>query len=388
LSRSARQSTSPEEDAQRSSDGGTSSRSLFTTAAATFRPFLYLETEERRAVLTSSLEDARIAQAASGVERLPIDALDLFELIAEGRSRAEVDQELCVRAVAALGIHEASVPVDFPLAIADRLREDGVTLTPDEAIFRERRRQKTEEEMAGIRRAAAVACRAMTAAASMLREAVIDADNLVLAGELPTAERVRERIREVCARAGAPTPPDITVIAAGPNASIGHEPGAGPLPAHTPIEVDLWPRDERSGCWADMTRTFVRGEISDSIAQLHALVLDAHKSACSAVQPGVTGAELHGLACDVFEAAGHPTQRTRAPDETLREGFYFGLGRGARVAGPRPRRCHSADRRRCDCGRAGTVIPAVGGARVEDLLVVTQQGSECLTGAVPYDLMP
>lgn len=356
-------------------------------------PFLYLETEGRRAVLTSSLEDARIAQAASGVERLLVDALGLFELIAEGRSRAEVDQELCVRAVAALGIHEASVPIDFPVAIADRLREAGVTLTPDEAIFRERRRQKTEEEMAGIRRAAAVACRAMAAAASMLREAMIDADNLVLAGELLTAERVRERIRQVCARAGAPTPPDIMVIAAGPNASIGHEPGAGSLPAHIPIEVDLWPRDERSGCWADMTRTFVRGEISDSIAQLHALVIDAHKRACSAVQPGVTGGELHGLACDVFEAAGHPTQRTRASDETLREGFYFGLGHGVGLEVHESPDLGLGDATPLITGdviavEPGTVIPAVGGARVEDLLIVTQEGSECLTGAVPYDLTP
>ncbi len=356
-------------------------------------PFLYLEADERRAVLTSSLEDARIAHEAPGVERLLLDDLGLFELIAEGRSRVEVDQELCVRAVAALGIHTASVPIDFPLAIADRLRAAGVTLTPDEAIFRERRRKKTEEEIAGIRRAAAVACQAMTAAAGMLREARIDADGLVLAGELLTAERVRERIREVCARAGAPTPPDIMVIAAGPNAAIGHEPGAGPLPAHIPIEIDLWPRDERSGCWADMTRTFVRGEISDPIAQLHALVLDAHKRACSAVQPGVTGAELHGLACDVFEAAGHPTQRTRAPDETLREGFYFGLGHGVGLEVHEPPDLGLGDATPLIVGdviavEPGTVIPAVGGARVEDLLVVTRGGSERLTGAVPYDLAP
>jgi Xaa-Pro aminopeptidase len=360
---------------------------------AVIDPFLYLEAEGRRAVLTSSLEDGRIAQAAPDVERLLVDALGLFELIAEGRSRVEVDQELCVRAVEALGIREASVPVDFPLAIADRLRASGVTLTPNETIFRERRRQKTEEEIAGIRRAAAVACEAIAAAAGMLREATIEADSLMLAGELLTAESVRERVREVCARAGAPTPPDIMVIAAGPNAPIGHEPGAGPLPAHTPIEIDLWPRDERSGCWADMTRTFVRGDISDPIAQLHAHVLDAHKCACRAVRPGVTGAELHGLACEVFEAAGYRTQRTRAPEETLREGFYFGLGHGVGLEVHEPPDLGLGDANPLIAGdviavEPGIFIPAVGGARVEDLLIVTPGGSECLTGATPYDLTP
>jgi Xaa-Pro aminopeptidase len=356
-------------------------------------PFLYLEAEGRRVVLTKALEDARIAEAAPDVERLLEDQLGLFELIAEGRSRVEIDQELCVRAVATLAIREASVPMDFPLALADRLRGAGVELTPDATIFRERRRQKTDEEMAGSRRAAAVACKAMADVASMMREAMIDGDGLVLAGELLTAERVRGRIREVCARAGAPTPADIMVVPAGPDAAIGHEPGAGPLPAHIPIEVDLWPRDERSGCWADMTRTFVRGEISDSIAQLHDIVLDAHKRACSAVQPGVTGAELHGLACEQFEAAGHRTQRTRTPGETLREGFYFGLGHGVGLEVHEPPDIGLGDANPLIAGdviavEPGIVIPGLCGTRVEDLLIVTHDGSECLTGAFPYDLTP
>jgi Xaa-Pro aminopeptidase len=227
----------------------------------------------------------------------------------------------------------------------------------------------------------------------MLREATIDGDSLTLAGELLTAERVRARIRETCARAGAPTPADIIVIAAGPNAAIGHEPGAGPLPAHIPIEVDLWPQDEQSGCWADMTRTFVRGEISDSIAQVHAVVLDAHKRACGAVQPGVTGTELHGLACDVFEAAGHPTQRTKTPGQPLREGFYFGLGHGVGLEVHEPPDLGMGDAIALIAGdviavEPGTVLSELGGTRVEDLLIVTEEGSECLTCAFPHDLVP
>ncbi len=355
--------------------------------------FLYLEVQARRVVLTSSLEEARIAQAAPGLERLLIDALGRDQLIAEGRPRTEVELEVCARAVAALGIDEATVPPEFPLALADRLRQADVVLTPDGKVFRERRRRKTATEMAGVRRAADVASRAMAEAARMLREAAIEGDGLVLAGERLTAENVRARVREMCARAGAPAPADIIVKAAGPDAAIGHDSGAGPLPAHIPIEVDLWPRDEQSGCWADMTRTFVRGQFSDSIADLHALVLDAHERACSAVEPGVTGASLHGLACDVFEAAGHPTQRTKAPGETLREGFYFGLGHGVGLEVHEAPELGLSDAEPLIAGdviavEPGTVIGGVGGARVEDLLVVTPEGSERLTGAFPYDLVP
>lgn len=356
-------------------------------------PFLYLEADGRRAVLTNALEDARIARAAAGLERLLVDALGRDELIAAGRPDSEIDSELCVRAAAALGITEAAVPPEFPLALADRLRGVGIVLTPDEALFVERRRRKTPAEMAGIRRAADVAVSAMGQAAAMLREAAIDGDGLCLAGEQLTAEAVRARVREVCARAGAPAPSDIMVKPMGAHAAIGHDPGAGALLAHVPIEIDLWPRDEQSGCWADMTRTFLRGEISDSIAALHALVLDAHERACAQARPGVSGVELYGVACDVFEAAGHPTSRTKAPGETLREGFYFGLGHGVGLEVHEAPALGRTGTEALIAGdviavEPGTVIPGVGGSRVEDLLIVTADGTESLTAAFPYGLIP
>jgi Xaa-Pro aminopeptidase len=59
-------------------------------------PFLYLESDGRRAVLTNALEEARITQAAPDVERLLEDALGRDELISAGYSRMEVQLELCV----------------------------------------------------------------------------------------------------------------------------------------------------------------------------------------------------------------------------------------------------------------------------------------------------
>jgi Xaa-Pro aminopeptidase len=357
-------------------------------------PFLYLETDGRRVVVTNALEEFRIARAAPDLERLLIDELGRDELVAEGRSQIEIEEELCVRAAEHVGIRAATVPPDFPVAIADRLRAAGLELRPDDAPFTERRRRKSAAEMAGIRRATAAGLDALRAAATMLREAEIRGDELFSSdGDRLTSESVRAVIREVCGRAGAPAPPDIMVKAMGPDPHIGHDPGAGPLPAHTPILIDLWPRDEASNCWSDMTRTFVCGQISDPVAELHALVLSAHERSCAAVRPGVLGVELYGIACDVFEAAGHPTGRTKAPGETLREGFYHGLGHGVGL------QVHEAP----NLGRTGldpliagdvvaiepgTIVRSLGGVRVEDLLVVTDQGTESLTGAFPYDLTP
>ncbi|HTP20125.1 MAG TPA: M24 family metallopeptidase [Solirubrobacteraceae bacterium] len=355
--------------------------------------FLYLETGGRRAVLTNALEEARIARAAPYLERLMINEFGRDELIVAGMPLWDIGLEVCARAVAAMGIREAAVPLDFPMALADRLRADGVELTVDWDLFTERRRHKSDAEMAGIRRAAAAALDAMEEAATMLRETSIRDDGLWHGGERLTAETVRARIRDVCARAGAAAAPDIVVRPMGPNPSIGHDPGSGPLPAHAPILIDLWPRDEQSSCWADMTRTFVRGEISDQISELHALVVGAHEQTCGAARPGVKGCELFDIVCDVFEAAGHATGRTKKPGETLREGFYHGLGHGVGLDVHEPPGLGRSGVEPLIAGdviavEPGLVVRSAGGVGVEDLLLITDDGSERLTGSFPYALTP
>ena len=357
-------------------------------------PFLYLEAGERRAVLTNALEEERIRAVAPHLELILGSELGFDELVAAGHPRWWVSQELCVRAAAALGIESAAVPPDFPLALAERLREAGVALEVDALRFDERRRRKSDAELAGIRRASVVAVTAMREAARILREATIAGASLLSPdGEPLRSETLRARVRELCARAGAPVGADMIVRAMTPDAAIGHDPGSGPLPADTPIQIDLWPCDEASGCWSDMTRTFVRGEISDAIGRLHELVLETHELACAGVAAGARGGELHDLASARFEAAGHPTLRTKAPGETLRAGFYFCLGHGVGLeVHEEPLLCIGSTDTLVDgdvvAVEPGLVVPGLGGLGVEDLLLVREGGNERLTGELGYGLVP
>jgi Xaa-Pro aminopeptidase len=252
-----------------------------------------------------------------------------------------------------------------------------------------RRRSKSSAELTGIRRAQKAAEAGMAAAAALLRQAVPEGGRLVLDGAPLTAEQVRAALRDACAAHGAPAPPDVIVAAVWQG--FGHQAGTGPLPADLPIQIDLWPRDEATGCWADMTRTFVVGEVSDAVRAQEALVADAFAKVKAAARPGITGRELHAITCDVFEAAGHRTQRT-GPGEDPNEGFQFSLGHGVGLE------IHE-DPGLGQSGRtplvAGDVIaiepglwdPEIGGVRFEDLLLITEDGNETLTD-YPYDLTP
>ena len=230
----------------------------------------------------------------------------------------------------------------------------------------------------------------MTAAAALLRQAVVDGDRLTLEGEALTAEMVRATLREACRQHGAPTPPD--VIVASIWQGTGHEPGSGPLPANLPIVIDVWPREEESGCWADMARTFVVGEVSDAVRAHEVLVRAAIERAREAVAPGITGRELHALVCDVFESAGQRTQRTGPGDDDPDEGFQFSLGHGVGLLVHEDPAMGQTGRDALVAGdviaiEPGLWLPGVGEVRFEDLLLVTADGSETLT-QYPYELAP
>ncbi len=353
-------------------------------------PFLLVAAGGTTTILTNALERDRLAAAVPGAELVLLTDLGFFDLLEAGTPRAEAELETISRAVAATGVARAAVPGTFPVAVADRLRADGVTLDVDQGLFDARRRAKSPAELAGIRRAQVAAEAGLAAAAGLLRAAAIEGDGLVLDGEPLTAERVRAAIRDACAAHGAPATPDVMVTSAWSGG--GHDSGTGPLPANMPIEVDLWPRDEESGCWADTTRTFLVGEPSAEVAALHEAVVEALAAARALVRPGANCRDVYDAAAAVIEAAGQPTLRTRAPGETLERGFYFSLGHGigldvheAPIVGLSAE--HTLVEGDVIALEPGVEDPAFGGVRVEDLVLVTADGAETLA-SYPYLMRP
>jgi Xaa-Pro aminopeptidase len=351
-------------------------------------PFLYAENDGRRYIVTSLLERGRITAACPDIEVIDVTELGLRELMDSGLSADAVWVELAARGAERVGIENAIVDLEFPLGVAERLRNGGITLTVDDEAVRLRRRVKTDAEMAGIRRAQRAANAGMAAAAELLRSAQPRDGTLHVDGAPLLAEQVRTTIRGACAAAGAPTGPELIVSSVWQG--TGHNPGTGPLPAALPITIDLWPRDEETGCWADMTRTFVvGGEPPKETRRQERLVTEALQLVCAAVRPGVTGRELHLMTSDVFEREHYRTQRT-GPGEDPAEGFQFSLGHGVGLQVHEDPWLGLGGTQPLVAGDVVAVEPGLwdrhaGMVRFEDLLLVTDDGYELLTD-FPYDL--
>jgi len=354
-------------------------------------PFLYLEKDGVIHVFVDSLEAQRL-RALGLFEVHSSEELGVDELVAAGLSELERRGELAVRAVQSLAVAAAAVPVTFPLWLADTLRAEGLELSVDADLFNERRRVKTEAELAGIRRAQRAAEAGMDTVRELLRRAEADGAGaaLVLDGEPLTVERVKSAMRVTFAAHG--TSADDFIVAPGAQGAVGHDMGSGPVHAGVPIVVDIWPRDHESFMFCDMTRTFVVGDVPDDVRKWHGLCKEALDRAIAEISDGVDGRTVFDVTCDIFEAAGEPTQRTKEPGVSLADGFFHGLGHGVGLEVHEEPGMGRASGPALKAGDVVTVEPGCyrqgyGGVRLEDLVLVTENGAENLT-RYPYDLEP
>jgi Xaa-Pro aminopeptidase len=351
--------------------------------------FLYIEKGERRAVAMHALEIPRVREDAPELEILSTAELGEDELYAAGKQGPEIELEIARRACTKLGIERATVPATFPLEVADFLRANGVEVTPDRELFESRRRAKNETELRGIRNAQKACEAALDRARGLLRGAISNGAGLELDGEPLTSERIKQTIERVFSEFDCEG--SDMIVSHGPQAAVGHDAGSGQIRAGETIVFDLFPQDRQTGCYADMTRTYVVGEPSDQVKEWYRLVKEALDRSTAEVRPGANGRALFELVCEIFHAAGYKTPLNKEPGEVLEEGFVHSLGHGV---GLEVHEQPSMGRTGHDF-LPGDVItiepglyrPGVGGLRLEDLVLVTKDGYEVITD-YPYELHP
>ena len=352
-------------------------------------PFLYAERDGARHVFVGSLEVARIREL-DGLVVHPYEEVGWDELVAAGVNREEMYKPIVLNAVRALGLEKATVPRYFPLELGDHLRENGVELTPDRQTFSRRRRVKTQAELDGIGRAQRACEAAMDAARELLRAATQGESGLEVDGKPLTSEWVKRRIGEVFTEHDMLA--DEFIVSHGAQTAVGHDMGSGQIQAGEPIVIDLWPRDLETGCFADMTRTYVVGDPPAPLVEFHRLVREALEKAVDDIKAGIPGRDVFVGTCKLFQEHGYRTPMSKEPGEVLEDGFIHGLGHGVGLEVHEEPGMGIASHDPLVAGDVVTVEPGLynpgfGGCRLEDLVLVTENGAENLTD-YPYDLAP
>lgn len=337
-------------------------------------PFLALVRGDKKDLLVSPLEAGRAGAAC------PEAGIWTREMLSKEGGKGDA-----VAWLKRLGVRSVEVSEGFPVGMARRLEKGGIRVGIGKGAAFPERAVKREDELACIGAAQKAAVRAFRLAARAVRESVVGkGGRLELEGRALTSERLKELIEGELRRLGYDSA-DGLIVAVGEQAARPHDEGSGVVREGQPVVMDIFPRSRKTGYWGDFTRTVAKGRIPDWLRRMHAAVEGAQRLALGMVRPGVKGSEVQRAVERFFGEQGYET-KLEPPGEEC--GFIHSLGHGVGLEiheEPRLSRKGGA----LEAGNVVTVepglyVPGLGGVRIEDTVVVTENGcrlfAECGRG--------
>ncbi|PYJ24140.1 MAG: aminopeptidase P family protein [Verrucomicrobia bacterium] len=337
-------------------------------------PFIFLERNSRRTLVLSDLEIDRGRKQADADEFVMFSEL---EREVQGKSKKTPPYEkVLVHFLKKRGVRSAIVPANFPLGYAEELVASKIRVRATNGFFWLEREAKSEKEVEMMGHALRITERGLKRAIEILKASKAGAGKrLRWNGKTLTSEMLRAEIDSAILRAGGI--PTGTIVAGGDQACDPHERGFGPLYADSLIILDVFPRDAKTGYFGDMTRTVLRGRASEGQRKLWETVKAGQALALKKIKAGVDGMTIHKSIQELFAQRAFPTEVRKG----RRVGFFHGTGHGLGLEiheHPRLQKVVLKDRQVLTV-EPGLYYPGLGGARLEDVVLVTKTGCKILS---------
>jgi Xaa-Pro aminopeptidase len=350
---------------------------LYAVGVSVPDPFIFLQVPGRSIVVLSDLEIDRVRKQAPHCHALSLGKY-LKRLRKEGVKNPGFAQVIPVL-LRKYGVRRVTVPHNFPHGLAADLANAKIRIKARPGTFFAEREEKSAIEVKKISAALMMAEVGMAEGIQMLRACKISRDRRLMYHHVPlTSEKLRAVIDTAILQASGLA--SHTIVAGGKQGCDPHEIGHGPLRAHEPIILDIFPRSQTTGYFGDITRTVVRGRASEPVRRLYDTVLNGQRLAFEWMRPTIPTHEIHKAVQDFFKRQGYKTGKRNG----RMEGFFHGTGHGLGLEIHEAPRVGPFSTGELKPGQVVTVepglyYPGIGGVRIEDVALITKAAPRNLT---------
>ncbi|MDP3980683.1 MAG: Xaa-Pro peptidase family protein [Chlamydiota bacterium] len=338
-------------------------------------PFIFIEVDEEKILIMSDLEVDR-ARSTAKVDRI-IAYSSIKETLQKEGCQSPSTVDIVIKFLKDVDIDRILVPDSFSVGYADKFRARSVCIDVKPAPFFNERLFKKEVEIEAIKKSLYYTELAMAYVIEFIAKSEIRGDVLYFDGEPLLAEVLRKRGHVFLLEHDMIA--EHTIIACAQQSCDPHCEGSGPLLAYQPIVIDIFPRSSLSGYYADITRTVVRGKASAALKKMYQTVLEGQCIAFERIHNGVDASEIHRAILEYFERCGFKSGLI----DGRQQGFFHGTGHGVGLDIHEPPRI-GVEHEVLKTSQIVTVEPGlyykeIGGVRLEDMVLVKDDGVEILT---------